>query len=78
MRWGRFQGGSAFEKQINFGKIMSNLPMRHLGGDFIGVLLILVWNQKKGLCWPNLRVISTCRVFKVTEVMRSPKIRNLS
>ena len=52
---------------------MSDLPMRHPSGDVIGELLILIW--KKGLGSPNLRVSSTCRVFKVTEIVRSLRIR---
>lgn len=73
---GKISGRICFwEILLNFGKIMSNLPMRHLSGDVNGELLILVWNQKKGLGLPNLRVSSTCRVFKVTEVVRSLNIR---
>lgn len=55
------------KSKLNFGKIKYNFPVKYLSEDVIGKLLILAWSQKKGLGWPNLRVISRDRVFKANE-----------
>lgn len=74
-KMGKISGRIRFwDIKLNFGKIRSNLPKRHLSGDVIVELLILVWNQKEGLSWPNMIVISTCRFFNIMETVRSPRI----